>query len=164
MKHFAHLIPIAIGIALFSLSFTACDTLTPCGNSKEDFLTNYKNLIEEVQETNPASDSEKWKNYDYRFKQLVEECYPTYQEDLSLVEKVEFIAMSSQYYVERYEEDVTKSITVNMDAVGKTLKKEYDKLMAEKGDDIEELAEEFGEDVEKMAKKWSKKLEELFED
>ena len=158
MKHFAYLI-----IALILVNFTACDTINPCGNSKADFLTNYKKLIEEVKETNPAGDSEQWKNYDYRFKQLVEECYPTYQEELSIGEKVEFIAMSSQYYIERYEENVTKNITVNMDAIGKTLKKEYEKLMLEKGDDIEELAKEFGKDIEKMSEKWGEKLEKLFE-
>ncbi len=155
MKHFTYLM-----IAFLSISFTACDTIAPCGTSKEDFLANYKNLLEEVEAENPSRDSEKWKNYDYRFKQLVEECYPSYEEELTTTEKVEFISLSSQYYVERYEDEVT----VKMEEVGNILKREYDKLMEEKGDEIEDMAEELGEDVEKLVNKWSKKLEKLFEE
>lgn len=155
MKYFTYLM-----IAFLTLSFTACDTIVPCGTSKEDFLANYKSLLDEVETENPSKDSEKWKNYDYRFKQLVEECYPSYQEELTISEKVEFVSLSSQYYVERYEGEVT----VKMEEVGNILKQEYEKLMEEKGDEIEDMAEEFGEDLEKMAKKWSEKLKQLFEE
>jgi len=163
---FTNLLFVAIGLIIFS----SCDTILPCGNSKEDFLEKYETFVEQVEEENLATNSDEWEQHDREFKQMVEKCYEMY--DLSLTEEVEFWANAMVYYSNRYgseamsalndeSNDISVEISENLEEVFDDPEAMMDKIFgAEKSDDLKDLFKEATKDMEK----WGKKLEKIFEE
>jgi hypothetical protein len=63
MKHLRLLI-----LFVAMTSFTACNLMSPCGNSKEEFLKNYNAFIKNIEEKDLAYDANEWEAYDSDFK------------------------------------------------------------------------------------------------
>ncbi len=94
-----HLTIIAIAIAALMAS---CTQNPGCGSNKDAFLQGYYQLIDEAKAASlPVSDSG-WKRYDERFRAYVEECYDSYEAELSAKERRRFWATSMKYYAQRY--------------------------------------------------------------
>ena len=81
-----------------------------CGSSKDDFLANYADLLETVNRKDLAVSDGQWTKYDERFRAMVEECYATYEPEMSGREKRRFWRQAMQYYVVRYGEGVSKEL------------------------------------------------------
>lgn len=80
----------------------SCTQNPGCGNNKDAFLRGYYQLINEAKAAGlPVSDSG-WEKYDEPFRAYVEECYDSYESELSAKERRRFWAASMKYYAQRY--------------------------------------------------------------
>ncbi len=168
------------GIALlgFAIFITSCTGSAVCSINKKGFLNGFDALVTSAEKKDMKSNDPTWENYDKKFKQIVEECYPSYEEDMTLEEKKEFASKSVEYYWHRHglgfvkrlgdkddplaQEIVEQSreawgsldavISELLDELGVTLKdfdtKEFENLFKEMGTDME---------------KWGKKIEKIFQ-
>jgi len=163
-------------VALIGLmTWTSCSLGDPCGGDKSQFLDNYNAFMQEVDDLDLDHNDEAWKEYDDRFKKMVEECYEIHEGEMSLREERKFWAKTVTYYVQRYGNgfaDVLKndnselnlSIKEHMkDAKGDIRIALNDLEINLSAQEVEDMFDELGSDLEKLGKKWGKKLENLIE-
>ncbi len=160
-----------VGI-LFSL--TSCG-MNECGGSKDVFLEQYGNFIDEVQEVDYDYSDNQWDTYDRRFKKYVAECYDIHEEALSNREKQQFYGKMAKYYFNRYgvgviaeikneNSEIGKEIREQMELIGEDMKSAFSDIEINfDGEEVEGLLKEMGEDIEKVGKKWGKKIEEIID-
>lgn len=157
---------VAIGLIVLS----ACNTISPCGNSKEDFLEKYETFVTQVSEENLGTNANEWEQHDREFKQMVEKCHEIYE--LTATEEIEFWANTMIYYSNRYGAEVmsvlnddSNKLSVEISENLETFFDNPDQMMekmfgAEKSGDLKKLFKEATKDMEK----WGEKLEKIFED
>jgi hypothetical protein len=161
-----NLLFIAIGLIVLS----ACDTILPCGSSKEDFLEKYETFISQVGEQNLSANSDEWEQHDREFKQMVESCHEMYE--LTMTEEVEFWGNAMIYYSNRYGSEMLTVLNDESNGVSVEISENLEEFFddpeammnkifgEEKSKNLKKLFKEATKDVEK----WSKKLEKIFED
>jgi hypothetical protein len=157
---------IAIGLIVLS----ACDTILPCGSSKEDFLEKYETFVTQVSEEDLNANADEWEQHDREFKQMVEKCHEMYE--LTATEEIEFWGNTMIYYSNRYGSDVMSVLNDNSNELSVEISENLEEFFedpnqvmekifgAEKSDDLKKLFKEATKDMEK----WGKKLEKIFED
>ncbi len=166
-------------LSILWLTYTSCSTATTCSVSKSGFLTNFNTMVKTVGDKELKSSDDQWTSYDQKFEKFIDECYPSYEENMTDDEKQEFWLKSVEYYWYRHglgfikrlgdkndplsQEIVSKTeetwggvdevVSHLLDEVGMTIK-DFDT------EQFEGLFKEIGADVEK----WGKKLEKIFKD
>lgn len=166
MKHLQILL-----ICLTLVSFTACDFMSPCGASKEEFLMNYNTFIEEIKAKDLAYDAKEWESHDREFKKIVDECYKKYEADLNGKEEVEFWTNALAYYYYRYGTNMIAVLNDSSDELSVTISEKVDEVIENPmvairkilGKDKANELDGLMKDLEKDLNKWSKKIEKLFE-
>lgn len=166
MKHLQFLL---IGLTL--MTFTACDFLSPCGATKEEFLENYNTFIKEIKEKDLAYDASEWETHDRKFKKIVEECYETHKADMNASEEVEFWTNALTYYYYRYGTDMIAVLNDGSDELSVKISENVEEVIENPmvairkilGKDKANELEGLMKDLEKDLNKWSKKFEKLFE-
>ncbi|MFT6938156.1 MAG: putative small secreted protein [Saprospiraceae bacterium] len=166
MKHLRLLI-----LFVAMTSFTACNLMSPCGNSKEEFLKNYNAFIKNIEEKDLAYDANEWEAYDSDFKQIIEECHEKYKAEMSASEEIDFWTNALAYYYYRYGTDMISVLRDSSNELSVTISENVNSaidnpkvvlkkiLGKDKMDELEDLLDSFGKDIGK----WGKKLEKLFE-
>lgn len=88
--------------SLFAGAFlTACD-VDPCGSTPEAFATRAERFFEEAAAADYAASDDAWELYDERLRELVEECYPRHEAELTREQSRAFWAGVGEYYVQRF--------------------------------------------------------------
>lgn len=161
-----------LSIAILAISsLTACNLMSPCGNSKEEFLKNYNAFIENIKEKDLAYDADDWQTYDRDFKQIIEECHGKYKDEMSVSEEVDFWTNALAYYYYRYGTDMISVLNDSSNELSVTISENVDnvidnpKVVLRKilgKDKMNELDDLF-KDLEKDLDKWGKKIEKLLE-
>jgi hypothetical protein len=166
MKHLQLLI-----LLVAITSFSACNLISPCGNSKEDFLINYNAFIENIKEKDLAYDADEWETYDRDFKKIVEGCHEKYKAEMSVSEEVDFWTNALAYYYYRYGTDMVTvlndssnelsvKISENVDDAIENPKVVLRKILGkDKMNELDDLLNDIGRDFDK----WGKKIEKLLE-
>jgi len=162
-----------ITLTLFSLAilFTSC-SLSPCGFSKDQFVQKHSDLVSQAKKNKKSWTDSDWETRDNHMKQMVEECYENYEEEMSGNEIGKFWAGTAAYYFNRHGKgflDAIKNSEHDLsDALEKGLKsldenkegmlKEW--LNENLGDDIEQTLNEVGEELKELGKEINEWLEE----
>ena len=130
---------ITLMAAFAALALLAGCTQGPgCSDSKDAFLQDYFNLVEEAAAANlPVSDSG-WKKYDERFRAYVEECYDLYEPELSGKERRRFWAKSMKYYAERYGGGALQELGDKKEKAAGKVKEEVEKIWKDAGEALDE--------------------------
>ena len=81
--------------------FSSCET-EPCSYSKERFTKKFSLLVERASESDRKISDERWEKEDEQFGQFVMDCYPKFEEEMSLSEKTEFWQGTLSYLFARY--------------------------------------------------------------
>ena len=141
-----------------------------CGGSKANFQNQYENLLEKIEDLNYDLDDKRWKPFDERFRTLVEECYPMYEDEMSEREKSEFWLSTLEFYSGRYGdglaevfrnqgEYISEEVVENLEEVLEHTGRKLEDFMDENGQELEKLFEEVGKDIED----WAERLKEILE-
>ena len=161
-----------LSIAILAISsLTACNLMSPCGNSKDDFLKNYNAFIENIKEKDLAYDADEWETYDRDFKQIVEECHEKYKDEMSVSEEVDFWSNALAYYYYRYGTDMISVLNDSSNELSVTISENVNEVIDNPemvlgkilGKDKMKELEDLFKDLEKDLDKWGKKIEKLLE-
>jgi len=156
-----------IGIALLS----SC-SLTPCGFNKDQFISNHQELVAQAKKNKKKWDSNEWSIADDRMKKMVEECYESYEEELTSKDVRIFWAGTTKYYFNRFGTGFLNKLTDEEDSLSKALEKGiksidknkegfFEDLIKENfGDDIKSTLNEVGDELEKLKGELEQWLEE----
>jgi len=173
-------------LAFLAASISSCTLATTCSVSKSGFLLNFDTMIKKIAEEELRSNDATWESYDSKFKKFVEECYPSYEEQMTLQEKKEFWYKTFEYTWYRhgiqtmellfddhdpfyshittetqkvYGEDLSPVVERLLEEV---IPEQFGELFNEIGTDLEKLWENgLKEDVEKWGRR---KLETIFKE
>lgn len=166
MKHLQLLL---IGLTL--IAFTACDVLSPCGTSKEEFLKNYNTFVQEIGEKDLSHDASEWETHDREFKKIIEECHKKYKTEMTTTEEAEFWTNALAYYYYRYGANMIAELDDSSNQLSVIISKNVEQVLEnpmvaltkvvgeEKAKEIENLMNDIKVDINK----WTKKLEKIFE-
>lgn len=159
-------------IAILAItSFTACNLMSPCGNSKEDFLNNYNAFIENIKEKDLAYNADEWEIYDRDFKQIVEECHGKYKDEMTVSEEIDFWTNALAYYYYRYGTDMISVLNDSSNELSVVISENVDEFIdnpkavlrkllgKDKMEELDGLLNDIGKDLDK----WGKKIEKLLE-
>lgn len=152
------------------ITFTACDFMSPCGSSKEEFLTNYDNFIKEIEAEELAHDASAWQSHDREFKQMVEECYKTYEDEMSASEQISFWTNALAYYYHRYGTDMVAVLNNSSDEVSVVISEKVEEVIDNPRKALREILgegkglelDDLLNDLEKDLDKWGKKIDNFF--
>jgi hypothetical protein len=166
MKHLQLLI-----LLVAVTSFSACNLMSPCGSSKEEFLTNYNAFIENIKEKDLAYDANEWETYDRDFKEIVEGCHEKYKAEMSISEEVDFWTNALAYYYYRYGTDMISVLSDSSNELSVTISENVDTVIdnpkgvlrkilgKDKKNDLDSLFKDIEKDLDKLGKKIEKFLE-----
>lgn len=70
--------------------------------SKESYLEDYKEFIEEVSNENDTYSDEDWEEADEQFEKFNEEWYAKFEEELSFTEKITVTKYNAEYKIYRF--------------------------------------------------------------
>lgn len=123
-----------------ALFFLLIISLVGCSSvSKTQFLENYDEFMEEVQEDHEDYSSKDWKKKNESLKTFLEDEYPQFEEDLTKKEKVRIWAQALTYQVYQHKEEVIEEIEKNEEV--------YVEMIEEHVEFVTEVNEEIIEDV-----------------
>ncbi|MCB0704794.1 MAG: hypothetical protein KDC34_05765 [Saprospiraceae bacterium] len=149
-------------ILFASIAVSSC-SVNQCGGNKDRFLSNFNELVNEITDANLPYSDKNWDKYDKRFRVLVEDCYPEYEDDLSRRERRKFWGQFVKYYYKRYGAGVAREMLGKGSTKLEGIQIQLDDLPL---DELNDLFESIGNDVEDWGKeleKWSDQLWENFE-
>ena len=92
---------LALGVASLLAAATACD-VDPCGASAAAFASRAEAFFAEAAAAEHDASSGAWDLYDERLRELVEECYPRHEGDLTREQERAFWRGVRIYYVQRF--------------------------------------------------------------
>ena len=90
-----------LALVLFLLLHTACNK--SCGPDKLALLEHSQALHQEVKNN---TNIQNWKQYDKNIERLVNQCYPQFEQELSLKEKIQFWNHIIKYFKLRYQNEL----------------------------------------------------------
>lgn len=70
--------------------------------SKEAYLEDYKEFIDEVSDENDTYSEDKWKDIDEKFDKFNEEWYEKFEDELSFTEKLTVAKYNAEYKIYKY--------------------------------------------------------------
>jgi|GEM_PF-2210270 len=171
-----------IGLLFLSvlwLTYSSCSTATTCSVSKSGFLTNFDTMIKKVSEKELKSNDDQWASYDQKFEKFVEECYPSYEENMTEEEKQKFWLKSVEYYWHRYGLGFIKRLGDENDPLSQEIVRNAEETWGGVDEIVSHMLDEFGmsikdfdteqfedlfNDIGNDIGKWGKKLEKIFKD
>ncbi len=136
---------------LFSLTLIGCSPFT-----KEQFITQQKDFIEEVRKEHHTYDEKDWDQKNKELNQALQEEYPKFEDEMSLTEKVNVWGQVLSYHLMQSADRAAE----NWDAH----EEEYLQLMEENAELIEETGKVFKDEILPELKKVLPKLEEIGKD
>ena len=161
-------------IALFTTSLlviciSSCQ-MGECGFSKDQFLSNYYKVIDNVKDKSRSELKDDWEKMDSKMEKLILECYDRYEKDLTPEEDLKFWLSSLTYYVKRHGLRILNKLDKDEDEVYVKIKEHLENIDADIEFDGEQFFEEFfGEDFEKLVEdltedieKWGERFKTMF--
>ncbi len=154
-----------------SLVLVSC-SLSPCGFSKDQFVEKHNDLVKEAKKNKKSWTDSDWKSRDDHMKQMVEECYENYENEMSSNEVAKFWARTATYYFNRHGKGFLGAIKNSEKDLSNALEKGLKSLDENKegllkdwlnenlGNDIEKSLDEVGEDIKDLGKEIKEWLEE----
>jgi hypothetical protein len=127
--------------------FTAC-SINPCGPGKKQFLKNFDAFITDIEDQSLAYESEKWEDYDLKFKKFVKECYPEYEEDLTRKEDDQFVANTMKYYYLKYGKGLYEQYKNNGDELADLIGQNLEEFLEINRDATEKLIKNIEENID----------------
>ncbi len=118
----------------------------PCGRSKEAYLKKVDALVEQAGKLELPLDDEAWKKYDEQFDELVNTCYETWEEELTVKEKQHLLAQIATYGYRRagggkFKEWVRQGLKEAAEGF-EALQEELQPLIEEIKSDVDEVLKE----------------------
>ena len=89
-------------LALLLLGVASCDLVDPCGASADGFADKAESFFTEARDRDYDAGDAAWASYDDRLVELVEQCYPQHETELTRTQDRAFWRGVSGYYVHRY--------------------------------------------------------------
>ena len=124
-------------IATAALLIMSCQ-INPCGLSKDKFLDNYEDFIDEVTDLDLEYKAKAWDRYDDKFEQFTDHCYPKFEDDLNSRQERQFASNTVRFLFARHGKSFFKELESN-----ERLNEELEEIR----DQIEKYAEKYGEAI-----------------
>jgi len=141
-----------------SIIFTGCN-LSPCGFSKDQFVEKHLDLVNQAKKNKKSWKDTDWESRDGQMKQMVEECYENYEEEMSDKEIAKFWTGTATYYFNRHGKGFLKAIKSSERDISKALEKGLKSLDDNKEGLLKDwLNDNLGDDIEKTFDELGKKL------
>ena len=162
---------ITLVLLVLSVLFTSC-SLSPCGFSKDQFVQKHTDLVKQAKKNKKSWSDTDWESRDNHMKQMVEECYENYEEEMSSNEIAKFWAGTAAYYFNRHgkgflgaikdtEKDLSKALEKGLRSIDENKEGMLkDWLNENLGDDIEKTLDEAGDELKELGKEIKEWLEE----
>ena len=142
--------------------FSQCTIVQHCPN-KSAFLSNYDDLISEIDKANSKDSDENWVSRDKEVKSLLDLCYPKYEKELTLSEKIQVIKNTIIYGVHRDLDQLELEqfdLQVEMKKIGEEGRVEIEKIIREElGSNIDAVIDDVIEGINEIGnelKAWLK--------
>lgn len=130
-------------LPILLLAFLASCQLSPCGFNKSSFLSKHEYLVDEAKEHRKKWSEEDWKKSDDKMKNLVEECYESFEEELTNQETSRFWTRTASYYVTRFGKGFIRRLG-DQSELSETLKKGFDSIKRNPDGLLKDLLNEAG--------------------
>jgi len=146
--------------------------MSPCGFNKSSFISKHEYLVDQAKEQRKEWSEKDWEKSDAKMKQLLEECYEEFEEDLSSKETSRFWSRTAAYYVNRFGKGFLKELKKSESDLATTLEKGFGSirdnpeeflrtlLREAGGEDIKEALNDVGEELKELGKELEKWLNE----
>ncbi len=132
----------------FSLILQSCGG-PACGRNKDAFLEKVDRLVEQVGKLDYPVDDKRWDKYDKQFEELIENCYESWEDELTLAEHTH---VATQMITYAYRRSGGKKLKGKLKEELKKLKGASEEVKESLREDIAPLLEEIGKDIEEIAK------------
>ncbi|MCG8329356.1 MAG: hypothetical protein MI974_16795 [Chitinophagales bacterium] len=129
---------VKLGILAIGVLLVACNQESPCGEDKATFLKSYYDLIDQVSISKMAANDGKWAGYDEQFRASIEECYQTYESEMTKGERRKFWAKSMRYYYHRYGGSVLEVVKDESNQLSRKISEEVYRRWDRPSDALEE--------------------------
>ena len=119
-------------LALLSCLILSSCSFSPCGFSKNQFIGNHENLVKAAKKNKKSRSTADWEQKDEAMKRMVEECYETYEKDMSSQEIADFWTGTGAYYYNRFGRGFLRELKQSESDITRALEKGLKKLDNEK--------------------------------
>jgi len=146
--------------------------MSPCGFNKTSFLAKHEYLVDQAKKNKKDWSKKDWESADDKMKQLLEECYETYEEEMTNKETSKFWTKTASYYVSRFgrgflrelkneNSDVVISLEKGFDSIKEDPDEFLRQLLNESGgSEIKEALNELGDELKELGEEFEKWLNE----
>ncbi len=135
--------------------------LASCASQKEQFLSDYRSFIKEVDEDHKSFSEKDWEKRNPKLKAFLEEDFKALEEEFTEEEKNEIAGGAMRYYLHQYKEEAITVIESIDEEQFEVLQEELSRMMEagmDLGVEFMEMNVELMEDFARMNKKLMKKL------
>ena len=150
--------------ALFSVALAilllACSPAT-----KDDYMQEYAEFVESVEEKNKQEEIVEWESLDKEYDYYSDELYTKFKDELTLKDVIKVNAYKLRFETQRHKSSIIESLFGKED-IDEVKKKLEDYIKNEMDDDVDKLvkeaqrvSEEFGEAVKDLADELKREIE-----
>lgn len=150
------------------MTFASCAT-EQCGSSKEKFLENFEEFVDNVESKDLESDKEAWQNLDQSLDKYLNECYTEFEDNLTNSERIDFASNTVRYYYVKYGKGLSEQLGSDPDEFARKMAENLEGFLHGHEDEIEELINDFvyrldREEMDELIEKGSEFIQLLTED
>lgn len=152
------------------LLFGSSCNFDSCGFNKKSFLSKHEYWVDNVKKNRKSWNEKDWEKSDAAMKDLIENCYEKYEDELTNEESMQFWKGTASYYVRRIgkgykgelknmDEEISKALEKGISAIKSDPEGFLREILKESGgDEFKESLKTLGNEVKKLGEQFDEWL------